>query len=123
MLAAVELDHVREIKSALTRTDHLSRAVAGLLVRASALRFEVRVADIYSDTMWPEKASIARASVTYVLRTSLEFSTQDIALLLCTSRRSISRDVQRIEDRREGDQALDHFIGELENAVKADVSG
>lgn len=123
MEAALQLDHVRPIADAARSADRLAQAVAGLLVRYSAARFKCAVADVYaSDARAGEEASLALDAAIYTLRVSLEFSREDVATLFRCHRKRVTRAVGRIEERRDGDAALDNWLAEIDAAVRGAVS-
>lgn len=118
--AILALDIAAPAAAASHTATALARAVAGLLVRSAAVRFAVAVADVYDDPVYPAAPAIARASAIYLLRIELGFTLEDVAALFDVPRRRVSRDVNRIEELRDGDQALDHWLAGMAAAVKGE---
>lgn len=122
-MRALQLDHVKPIEAAARQADRLSQAICGLTVRYAASRFRVSVADVYSsDGRNHDDAALALDAAIYMMRVGLEFSQQDLAALFMQNRKRVARAVERIEERRDGDAALDSWLSDLENAMKGAIS-
>lgn len=121
-MQARSLEFAAPAFTAAERSERLMRAIAGVLGRAAAAKFGVTIAEINDDPRWPTTAAIARAAVMYVLKTELEFTLEDVASLLGSDAKRVSRDVQRIAERRDEEQNLDHWLGELAAACSGEPS-
>lgn len=114
------LEVVSVAVSAKARLEAMTFAVAGLVVSAAARRYGVPVAALAQSPRWPDPAAKARDAASYVLRTEVELSCDDVAQLLGLAKQTVSDASRRVEDERERDQGLNHWLDEMATAVRAE---
>lgn len=114
------LDVLHGADALRARLNGLAVATAGLVARAAAKRYGVSAAALAQSPRWPDPAAKARDAASYVLRTELEFSCDDVAALLGLAKQTVSDAQRRVEDLRDSDQALDHWLDEMRQALRGE---
>jgi hypothetical protein len=105
------------LKAMASQHDRLTHAVAGVVYHWAMSRFSRHVPANGANRFGSAAMALSVNLTAYVLRVELELSPGDVASLTHRSHRRVREMVSKIEELREADQAIDHWLDEVRTAA------
>lgn len=112
----------RYLVDALDNVRRLHRSTTWLAIKVAADHIGCSYEACLKDRSYRTPEGKARSIAAYLLRVVTEFSIDEVALLLDTDEKNVRRWVQRIDDLRDQDPALERLCGELETSAMTGVA-